>query len=199
MLGTGYFLQLLSVKALQAAFRYEVLHLFRKDLRPQRPTAAPPGVSFGHATEDELAVILDLNPAEPRDYIRQRLDDGESCYVARLAGGELCAYLWCAPGERLFRHRSRRISIGRGEVYVRDVQTLPAYRGRGITPRFLAYLDGRLHSQNVETMRAAIRGLNHSSRKSFTKAGFCLEEKIYFLCVPLMKQELTFTRRARAS
>ena len=176
--------------------RYDVLYLFKKEIiRQDESHEDMKEISFEEATQDDYDAIMRLNPNRPDNFIRERLDNREICYVARSGEHRLCAYLWAAPGRRVFGYRTKKIFIGDHDVYIRDVMALPEQRGRGINLKFLKWINNELSKKGKKIMWAAITGLNYSSQRSFMKAGFRIDEKIHFASFPLIKRDFIFSRK----
>lgn len=197
--GTHGFVCLVGYKLAERLLGLEVLYLVQKEVtRVELPAHSFP-LSFGEASGTDCVSIGRLNPDRPASFIEGRLRVGERCYVARSSSGELCAYLWCAPGDRVVRYRSWTVPLAKSDVYIRDVLTLPEYRGRGVAPRLLAWVGDSLASQCVTRMSAIIRSWNLSSLAAFKSAGFHLEEKAFVFALPLVNREMTLARKTRHS
>jgi hypothetical protein len=175
---------------------YDALYLFKKDTTPKDdPIKDIAGVYFEEATQRDFDMIIRLNSDRPNNFIRTRTENREICYVARTSDANLLAYFWVAPGKRVFGYRSEKFSIKAHDVYIRDIKTLPEQRGRGITPKFLEWIDYELFNKGKKSMWAAINCLNYSSQRAFKKAGFYVDRELYFFCLPLIKKDVVFSRK----
>ena len=194
--GSFRFAWLLASKILERVLGYESLFLYRKEIAPQAYVSeSGPRIRFRKAQGSDALAIRRLHQDREEDFVNARLENGETCYVAHLDGGQMCAYLWTAPGARFARYRSSDIQIPEKEVYVRDVLTLPEFRGQGMTPRFLNWLNDELARQGKVRMWAAIMGSNYSSQRSFSKVGFVIDKKFYYLSLPFSSREFVYQRR----
>lgn len=155
-------------------------------------------IRFEEATAADYEAIIKLNPARPAGFIRERLGNNETCYVARSPDDDFCAYFWVAPGKRVFNYRAKEILIDDDDVYIRDGLTLPRYRGLGIMTMFLEWIGHELWQKNKKTMWGAVKHWNFSSQRSNYKAGFRIGEKIHFLRLPFTKRDFSFSSKGRA-
>jgi len=191
------FVRFFTLKVLRRTIGFEVLCLYRGDVESGPHAAADGNIGVRTASNDDLREIESLRSERPSGWVKDRISLGESCFVARTRGGDLCGYLWAAPGPRIFRHRGKEIRIAQGDVYVRDGQTLPAYRGRGIMPQLIASARATLLGQEKRWMWAAIYDFNDSPKRSVEKAGFQLHEKICYVSVPFAGRALFCSRKQK--
>jgi GNAT superfamily N-acetyltransferase len=188
--GNYYYFRFVCYKILSVLLHYDVLYIFKKNITCQDEFhESMQDISFGEASPEDYTIIMELNPNEPENFIRERLGNREICYVARSAEHGLCAYRWIAPGKRIFLHRGKKIFIDENEVYVRDTMTLPEYRGRGIHANFSKWVTNDLACKGKKVTSASIRGWNYSAQRAVIKAGYCLDEKVYFVSFPWIKRD----------
>ena len=84
----------------------------------------------------ELAQAMGLdNPS----LVWQRFHMGKHCYIARIQG-YLAAYGWITFDEEGIGELGLRMRLNKGEAYIWDCATLPAYRGLRFYPALLAYM-----------------------------------------------------------
>lgn len=135
--------------------------------------------------------------------IEGRLDRGHRAYVAWV-DCEAAAWGWVATESATIGELKVEFTIPRGDRYLWNFVTLPAFRGRGIYPRLLEGIvdaesvDGEPHSaerhsaqqrtaeQRTAEQRTAMRFWiayapeNHASGTGILKAGFALVAELSF-------------------
>jgi GNAT superfamily N-acetyltransferase len=132
------------------------------------PDLAPlPG--FRAARTDDMSALARLTALDEAE-IASRLAAGHHPYVAALAGGP-AAYGWVAGTGATIGELGVSFVLPRGDRYLWDFATLPAWRGRGIYPHLLqaiiaaeAATGARLWIIHSPENRASARGI--------VKAGF---------------------------
>ena len=95
-------------------------------------------VSFSRADLEEageLALVMGLDNPDP---VLQRFHRGSRCYIAR--ADKIVAYGWISFDEEDIGELGLRIRLNKGEAYVWDCGTLPAYRGKRLYPALLGYM-----------------------------------------------------------
>jgi len=196
--GNYYFFRFVWFKFLGFVLHYDVLYLFKKNIILQDDSHEDmKEISCGEATQKDLNVIMNLNPNEPKNFIRKRLENKEICYVACFEKHTLCGYKWVAPGKRVFRYRGKKIFIDENDVYSRDAMTLPEYRGRGISSTLHNLINNELARKGKKIIWLSIKGWNYSSQRAVMKSGFRIDEKIYFVSFPLIKRDFIFSRKRK--
>src|SRR5438552_1742615 len=79
------------------------------------------------ATVEELNVVTGLRA----DEINKRIQDGNTCYTARLNGAPV-AYGWVARSAADIGELELPFHVDECNAYLWDFQTVPEWRGRGI-------------------------------------------------------------------
>src|SRR5690349_1755636 len=134
----------------------------------QLPALAPlPGFQAAVTTDiDALARLARLDPAE----VRARLDGGHQPYVA-LLGDAPAGYGWVAGTGATIGELGVSFVLPRGDRYLWDFATLPAWRGRGLYPHLL---QGIIAAETAEAARLWIIHApeNRASCRGIAKAGF---------------------------
>ena len=102
-----------------------------------------------------------------------RLAVGSRCFVARVADG-IAAYGWVSEVVESIGELERPFHMRKGEAYIWDCATLPAYRGRGILPGLLHFMIEDLRRQGIIQIWAAVAPGNRASLHAFARAGFRL-------------------------
>lgn len=114
-----------------------------------------------------------------------RFEAGHRAYVARI-DGEPAAWGWVATREAGIGELDTIVRLPRGERYLWNFVTLPAFRGRGIYPRLLQEIV-RAESSSAMRFWIAYAPENHASGAGIRKAGFTA------------LAELSFDREGRAA
>ena len=103
------------------------------------------------------------------EHIAARFQEGHRAYVAYM-NSEPAAFGWVATRTATIGELDARFTIAPTERYLWNFVTLPAYRGRGIYPRLLAYI---LDAEEwTERFWIAYAPENHASAAGIMKAGF---------------------------
>ena len=71
--------------------------------------------------------------------VLQRFSLGKQCYVARV-DGQLAAYGWITFDKEDIGELGLVMRLNKGEAYIWDCTTLPAYRGQRLYPALLAHM-----------------------------------------------------------
>jgi GNAT superfamily N-acetyltransferase len=94
----------------------------------------------------ELAGAMGLDNPTP---VLRRFSTGRHCYVARVEG-KIASYGWMTFDEERIGELDLIIRLDKGEAYIWDCATLPAYRGRRLYPALLAHMLGALQSAGFQ-------------------------------------------------
>jgi GNAT superfamily N-acetyltransferase len=120
----------LPIVAASWLFRREYLITVRPiDLPASVPRLA--GVSWGRIDDPAELVIGPGGLRPARTEVRRRLDTGQECWAAWIAG-ELAHWRWEATRPVFLRYLERTLRPAPGDLCVVDVYTAPRYRGRGL-------------------------------------------------------------------
>ena len=110
--------------------------------------------------------------------IERRFDAGHRAYVAWVEG-EGAAWGWVATESATIGELRVAFNIPRGDRYLWNFVTLPAFRGRGIYSRLLeAIVDAE--SMDAHRFWIAYAPENHASGAGIRKAGFALVAELSF-------------------
>lgn len=122
-------------------------------LRLDRPLPVGPSPSIpatfqraGPEAATELAHAMQLNNP---DRVLQRFAIGRHCYIARVEG-KLAAYGWITFDREGIGELGLTIRLSKGEAYIWDCATLPAYRGQRLYPALLAHMLGELQNAGLQ-------------------------------------------------
>lgn len=187
------FCQLVIIRLIRPVFDFEAIYLFERILTGSEPKIFPKiPINIQQATVKDFLIIKKHNTTYPDNYMSNRLSDGEICFVAKNDCGDICGYFWSAVGPRQFVYRSKVININKDEAYIRDIQTLPQYRGNNITPYVLSEINGYLSSRGISKVYAVVKCFNYPSCRSFLKAGFRVGTKIRFFKNVFFQKDVVF-------
>ena len=115
----------------------------------------------------ELALAMGLdNP----DLVLQRFHVGSRCYIVR-AGNKIVAYGWISFNEEDIGELGLRIRLNKGEAYIWDCSTLPAYRGQRLYPALLGYMLSELQSAGFQRVWIGTDADNLPSQVGVALAG----------------------------
>jgi GNAT superfamily N-acetyltransferase len=118
----------------------------------------------------EALDIADWADTSPKSYPSWERLGGE-CVIGSVAG-EAVFRAWQSANPVMISKLIPWIDSIDRSAYVFDVETLPHYRGRGYATVFLREILDRLVSAQIESTYARILPHNHSSMRTFHKAGF---------------------------
>jgi len=122
----------------------------------------------GPADAGQLARAMGLTSAAP---VLGRLATGRMAYVAE-RNGEVVSYGWVSTGPEAIGEVGSQIAPARGEAYVWDCATLPAYRGRGYYPALLRRIAADLFARGIHRVWICASVTNRPSLRGFARAGF---------------------------
>ena len=94
-----------------------------------------PGGEVSIETTPAVELLAHL-AALPESEVARRLNEGHHIFLLRV-DGEPAAYGWSATGPADIGGLALSFVVPRGERYLWDFVTLPAYRGRGLYPLLL--------------------------------------------------------------
>jgi GNAT superfamily N-acetyltransferase len=128
--------------------------------------ALAPLPSFAAAITTDIGAMARLAGFDPAE-VRARLDGGHRPYVASLDGIP-AGYGWVAGTGATIGELGVSFVLPRGDRYLWDFATLPAWRGRGLYPHLLQRI------MTAETARLWIIHApeNRASCRGIAKAGF---------------------------
>ena len=127
-----------------------------------------PGMRARATTEPRpLAWLTALDPLD----IRDRLASGHRPYVARLDDVPV-AYGWVAGAGATIGELGVSFTLPRGDRYLWDFVTLPAWRGRGIYPHLLRAIITAEAAAGAARLWIIHAPENPASARGITKAGF---------------------------
>ena len=130
-----------------------------------------PGGEVSIETTPAVELLAHL-AALPESEVARRLNEGHHIFLLRV-DGEPAAYGWSATGPADIGGLALSFVVPRGERYLWDFVTLPAYRGRGLYPLLLQEILRRQMGR-AEWFWIGHEPHNQASRRGILKAGFRL-------------------------
>jgi GNAT superfamily N-acetyltransferase len=136
------------------------------------PGGPEPGipVTFQRAGPEiagELAQVMQLdNPA----LVSERFSTGRHCYVGRVEG-KIATYGWITFDQEDVGELGLTIRLQKGEAYIWDCATLPAYRGQRLYPALLAFMLGELQRTGFQRVWIGTNADNLPSQSGVALVG----------------------------
>ena len=122
-------------------------------LRLDRPLPGSPQpripVTFSRAGLEEGGELASAMGFDNSDPVLQRFRMGRHCYISRF-DGKLVAYGWVSFDEEGIGELGLRIRLNKGEAYIWDCGTLPAYRGQRLYPALLGHMLRELQGAGLQ-------------------------------------------------
>jgi hypothetical protein len=137
------------------------------------PPAIIPQVEavFCRTGVEMLPALIQAMDASSAGEIQTRFDTGRRCYSAWVEGN-LAAYGWVSFDEEWIGELRLRLRLLRGEAYIWDCATLPAYRQKLLYSALLGFI---IHELAAQGLRRAWIGAdldNVASQRGIARAGF---------------------------
>lgn len=126
--------------------------------------------TFGRVTPD-LAPALASTMGVPASEVLKRFESGRRCYAARL-GDEFASYGWVSFEEEHIGELNLRIKLLRGEAYIWDCATIPAFRRKRLYSALLSYIIRELHTEGFCRAWIGADMDNLPSQQGIARAGF---------------------------
>lgn len=121
----------------------------------------------GLGEAEELTLAMGLDDPAP---VLQRFHVGSRCYIVR-ADDKFVAYGWISFDEEEVGELGLRIRLNKGEAYIWDCGTLPAYRGKRLYPALLGYMLRELQSADFQRVWIGTDADNLPSQVGVALAG----------------------------
>lgn len=106
-----------------------------------------------------------------RRLFQSRLERGEQFWTAQL-DDKIIAYCWATGAPVEIGEVRRVVAPRRGEVYLYDAFTFPAYRGQNLYPAILNRILTHSRQQNLQRALIFVLDDNAASIRGVQKAGF---------------------------
>lgn len=126
---------------------------------------------FRRVTPDLAPVLASSTDSLTLTEIAKRIESGCQCYAAWVAG-QIAAYGWVSLEEEDIGELNLRIKLLKGEAYIWDCMTLPAFREKLLYSALLIYILSELHAQNLCRVWIGADFANIASQKGIARAGF---------------------------
>jgi len=133
---------------------------------------------FGWFDIKDKAQLTNLQNDLSSEKIQQRLDKGDRCFVAK-KNKVIVAFVWISEKSQEIWEMRSEISLQKRQMCLYNAKVDPKYRGRGILPRAVHYLDNILVKEGFDSLLSVVFPENHLSLRTLRKDGFV--EIGYFL------------------
>ena len=154
-------------------------YVFRRDISgpPKKPICED--YEFAELTAKNISQIarLPMVHSDERTY-RIRLNSGQRCFGLR-QDDEFCAFCWMDPDR--FSFVGEGIMLQSDEVYIYDIYTIPAKRGRELAPILNACYTEMLRAEGIHAVLGIVDSMNRSSLNYVRKIGSRIQRKNLYL------------------
>ena len=196
--GVALALQRVLTKLLLPLIDYHKMFVFRKNLQDNKKCITQNRtIEMNYLNDSNMKsfkeVVKKYSWHDTVSFIEPRLQDKENCVLANFTG-HICAFLWVATGRRTVSYRSKKFLIKDSEVFIRDLLTVPVYRGRGIITTMIGNVSESLREKGCKYMIGFVSSDNYSSIKAFQKNGFKIYQVARFVNSPFLRNELSFIK-----
>ena len=149
---------------------YRRLILFQLSLSHYE-AVLPPGlpVTLGLLSEDDVDEFADYRPDRDAQEVRQRLESGQWCFLARHEGSIVHAG-WAVAHRARVEYLSCTIDLSPNEIYVYESHTVSEYRGRGLAPAQRSFAAHFFRDLGYRRMLAAVMPENRPAFRPMEKA-----------------------------
>lgn len=127
--------------------------------------------TFRRIDPESLPALAEAMGGDASAEILKRCETGRCCYAA-WADDTLAAYGWVSFDEEYIGELKLRLSLLRGEAYIWDCFTLPAFRQNYLYSALLVYILGELRSENFCRAWIGADLDNMPSQRGIARAGF---------------------------
>jgi GNAT superfamily N-acetyltransferase len=151
-----------------------IFWLFKPDeLTPDSAFSITPAipVTFRRIGPDSIRPLAQVMRMEDQSPIIRRFEQGKRCY-AGFHGNEIVAYGWVTFDEEAIGELGLTARMRKGESYVWDCATPPAYRGKRLYPALLAHILGTLAAEGIHRAWLGTDADNIPSQKGVALVGF---------------------------
>lgn len=153
--------------------------VFVRSLQEPLPSATPrQPVTLRLATQADLARFRCLVPPSELRRFSRRLACGRYCFLA-LDGENLAAYAWATPQVE-FEVDNLVMQLQRGDVYVDDAYTVPAYRRQRLQAAVHLYRLGHMKDLGFQRAVAIVEENNAASLQLMRGLGYQEEDHLCF-------------------
>ena len=128
-------------------------------------------VTFQRVGPETMRLLAQAMGSAEHTQILPRFERGKWCY-AGLLKEEIVTYGWVTFDEEHIGELGLTIRLRKGEAYIWDCATLPAYRGQRLYPALLAHMLRALAAQGVHHVWLGTDADNIPSQKGVALVGF---------------------------
>jgi hypothetical protein len=162
----GLFFKLLGKIFYRRLILYE-----RSIIDPVKKTALPKFLSFSILGEAELGEYSNFCPDASSAEVKQRLAEGQNCFVLR-SKGKIVHGAWAMTGGAYIKYLSCDFSLRQDVAYIYESFSLAEYRGRGLPLIRFGCMVPRLRAIGCRFVIAAILPENKAGMRPPLKAGY---------------------------
>lgn len=128
-------------------------------------------VTFRRTGPESLLSLAQAMQMEDQSPIIRRFEQGKRCYAA-FHNDEIVTYGWVTFDEEGIGELGLTARMRKGECYIWDCGTPPAYRGKRLYPALLAHILTVLATEGIRSAWLGTDADNISSRKGVALVGF---------------------------
>ena len=139
--------------------------------QPIQPVSPRVPVAISLLAENQVDEYCSFRPEADPAEMRQRLEAGRRCFVARHEG-QIVHACWTMGGEAWIGYLDRRIRLAPGEVYICESFTDPEFRGQNIAPARVAWMAQYYKDAGYQRLVAIIMPENRAAFRPPEKVGF---------------------------
>jgi hypothetical protein len=161
--GSSYLLLYGLQRLLSPFLTFGSIRFFARDLRQALPEGScSVQIQLHRTASAEFALLLPRSSYSPSPtQIRERVDQGDECFVALDAEGNVAHARWVATsGRRRIPELNRDWVLGPGEAYMYDGYTRPDVRCRGVDGCVRRFIFNSLRADGLETVYSYVQGAN---------------------------------------
>jgi GNAT superfamily N-acetyltransferase len=152
--------------------------IYRRLILVERPLSQPfpdvsasVPVSVSLLAAGEIDAYMAFRPDQSVGEVRRRLDEGQQCFAV-WHDRRIIHAAWAATGRARIEYLSAEIALAPDEVYVYEVFTSPAFRGRSAAPTRVLKTVRYFRDRSYRRLLAAILPENRSSLHLGEKVGW---------------------------
>ncbi len=128
-------------------------------------------VTFQRVGLDSIHSLARVMHMEDQAPIIRRFERGKRCY-AGFSGDEIVVYGWVTFDEESIGELGLTARMRKGECYIWDCGTPPAYRGKRLYPALLAHILTELSAEGISSVWLGTDADNIPSQKGVALVGF---------------------------
>lgn len=161
---------LLTLPAWQLRREFRVLVLDLEGTAPPPPAPVPAPLAWSRLGEDDVPLLLELNPALREADVRRGLAAGEEWMLARLDGAPVHFRVY-STGRVALPYLGRALRLDEGDVLLGLAYTAAAMRRRGLLAAAADWSQRHVRSRGHRRMVALTATWNEAPRRAAERAG----------------------------